>query len=126
MSKIIGIDLGTTNSCVAVMEGNEEDMGTRSYELAIDKRRNAVRVAAIDEGRKAAHPIAADLGFDHLRQRTEAPRPTRASGQATKRSRTSSGVPGWWACWSFDQSASRTCASKAGLGGSSAGGPGKG
>ena len=33
----------------AVMEGNEEDMGTRSYELAIDKRRNAVRVAEIDE-----------------------------------------------------------------------------
>lgn len=31
------------------MEGNEEDMGTRSYELAIDKRRNAVRVAEIDE-----------------------------------------------------------------------------
>lgn len=33
----------------ATMEGNEEDMGTRSYELAIDKRRNAVRVAEIDE-----------------------------------------------------------------------------
>ena len=31
------------------MEGNEEDMGTRSFELAIDKRRNAVRVAEIDE-----------------------------------------------------------------------------
>lgn len=33
----------------ATMEGNEEDMGTRSFELAIDKRRNAVRVAEIDE-----------------------------------------------------------------------------
>lgn len=31
------------------MEGNEEEMGTRSFELAIDKRRNAVRVAEIDE-----------------------------------------------------------------------------
>ena len=33
----------------AIMEGNEEDMATRSYELAVDKRRNAVRVAEIDE-----------------------------------------------------------------------------
>lgn len=33
----------------AVMEGNEEDMATRSFELAVDKRRNAVRVAEIDE-----------------------------------------------------------------------------
>lgn len=31
------------------MEGNEEEMGTRSFELAIDKRRNAVRIAEIDE-----------------------------------------------------------------------------
>lgn len=33
----------------ATMEGNEEEMGQRSYELAVDKRRNAVRVAEIDE-----------------------------------------------------------------------------
>jgi N4-gp56 family major capsid protein len=31
------------------MEGNEEDMSDRSFELAVDKRRNAVRVAEIDE-----------------------------------------------------------------------------
>ena len=33
----------------ATMEGNEEDMASRSFELAVDKRRNAVRVAEIDE-----------------------------------------------------------------------------
>lgn len=32
-----------------MMEGNEEEMGTRSFELAVNKRRNAVRVAEIDE-----------------------------------------------------------------------------
>lgn len=31
------------------MEGNEEDMTSRSFELSVDKRRNAVRVAEIDE-----------------------------------------------------------------------------
>src|SRR5215207_1105328 len=33
----------------ATMEGNEEDMAARSYEQAIDKRRNAVRFAEVDE-----------------------------------------------------------------------------
>lgn len=33
----------------ATMEGNEEEIGLRSFELAIDKRRNAVRMAEIDE-----------------------------------------------------------------------------
>jgi N4-gp56 family major capsid protein len=33
----------------ATMEGNEEDMASRSYEQTVDKRRNAVRVAEIDE-----------------------------------------------------------------------------
>lgn len=32
-----------------VLEGNEEDMASRSFQLAVDKRRNAVRVAEIDE-----------------------------------------------------------------------------
>lgn len=33
----------------SVMEGNEERMDTRSFPLTVDKRRNAVRVAEIDE-----------------------------------------------------------------------------
>lgn len=33
----------------ATMEGNEEDMGERSFGLAVDKRRHAVRIAEIDE-----------------------------------------------------------------------------
>lgn len=41
-----------TNAAVTgsnTLEGNEEDMATRSYEQAVNKRRNGVRVAEIDE-----------------------------------------------------------------------------
>lgn len=41
-----------TNSAVTgsnTLEGNEEDMASRSFEVAVTKRRNAVRVAEIDE-----------------------------------------------------------------------------
>lgn len=33
----------------STLEGNEEDMASRSFEVAVDKRRNGVRVAEIDE-----------------------------------------------------------------------------
>lgn len=41
-----------TNAAVTgsnTLEGNEEDMATRSYEQAVNKRRNGVRVAEVDE-----------------------------------------------------------------------------
>ena len=41
-----------TNDAVTgsnTLEGNEEDMATRSFEVAVNKRRNGVRVAEIDE-----------------------------------------------------------------------------
>jgi N4-gp56 family major capsid protein len=33
----------------STLEGNEEDMSSRSFEVAVDKRRNGVRIAEIDE-----------------------------------------------------------------------------
>lgn len=41
----------TTGS--AVLEGNEEDMTSRSFRLYVDKRRNAVRVAEMEEQKSA-------------------------------------------------------------------------
>ncbi|MEM6297647.1 MAG: Hsp70 family protein, partial [Bacteroidota bacterium] len=53
MSKIIGIDLGTTNSCVAVMEGNEPVVITNSE----GRRTTPSIVAFLDNGeRKVGDP----------------------------------------------------------------------
>ncbi len=53
MSKIIGIDLGTTNSCVAVMEGNEPVVIANSE----GKRTTPSIVAFADNGeRKVGEP----------------------------------------------------------------------
>lgn len=53
MSKIIGIDLGTTNSCVAVMEGNEPVVITNSE----GKRTTPSIVAFVENGeRKVGDP----------------------------------------------------------------------
>ena len=53
MSKIIGIDLGTTNSCVSVMEGNEPVV----IPNAEGKRTTPSIVAFVEEGeRKIGDP----------------------------------------------------------------------
>ena len=58
MSKIIGIDLGTTNSCVAVMEGNEpqvipNDEGARTTPSVVAFLENGERKVGAPAKRQA-------------------------------------------------------------------------
>jgi len=58
MSKIIGIDLGTTNSCVAVMEGNEPVVITNNE----GKRTTPSIIGFLDNGeRKVGDPANVKL-----------------------------------------------------------------
>ena len=62
MGKIIGIDLGTTNSCVAVMEGNEpvvipNDEGARTTPSVVAFMDNGERkVGALAKGQAITNP----------------------------------------------------------------------
>ena len=49
MSKIIGIDLGTTNSCVAIMEGSQ------------------AKVLENAEGARTTPSVVASVSYTHLR-----------------------------------------------------------
>ncbi len=68
-----------TNSATTgsnTLEGNEEDMDSRSFPLVIDKRRNAVRVAEIDEQfsaislRDAGRSVLMDWAMEDTRDLT--------------------------------------------------------
>ena len=52
MSKVIGIDLGTTNSCVALMEGADEKV----IENSEGGRTTPSMVAFADDERLVGHP----------------------------------------------------------------------
>ena len=97
MGKIIGIDLGTTNSCVAVMEGNEPVVIPNS-----EGHRTTPSVVAFTEGgeRKVGDPakrqaitnpmrtifsIKRFMGETYDQVRSEIERPTRSSRARTTR-----------------------------------------
>lgn len=65
-----------TNSAItgtAVLEGNEEDLSSRSFRVYVDKRRNAVRVPEMEEQksaislRNAARPVLMDWALEDTR-----------------------------------------------------------
>ena len=78
MSKIIGIDLGTTNSCVAVMEGGEpvvipNSEGARTTPSVVAFKDNERLVGAIAKRQAVANPdntvmsIKRDMGTNAKR-----------------------------------------------------------
>ncbi len=79
MSKIIGIDLGTTNSCVAVMEGGKPTVianteGTRTTPSVVAFTKNGERLVgepakrqAVTNAEKTISSIKRDMGTDHGR-----------------------------------------------------------
>ncbi len=79
MSKIIGIDLGTTNSCVAVMEGGKPTVianteGTRTTPSVVAFTKTGERLVsepakrqAVTNAEKTISSIKRDMGTDHGR-----------------------------------------------------------
>ena len=80
MSKIIGIDLGTTNSCVAVMEGGKPTVianaeGARTTPSVVAFTKTGERLIgepakrqAVTNAEKTISSIKRDMGTDHGRQ----------------------------------------------------------
>ena len=85
MSKVIGIDLGTTNSCVAIMEGKD----VRVIENSEGARTTPSMVAFSDSGERL-------VGQSAKRQAVTNPTNTLLCGQAPDRPplRRSAGVQG--------------------------------
>ena len=65
MAKIIGIDLGTTNSCVSVMEGNEPVVIPNSE----GHRTTPSVVAFIDNGERKVGVPATRVGINNPQRR---------------------------------------------------------